>query len=220
MECGVLKDFLNNIAAEIVGSGLVLVLLTWAYARLGRAYRRTRSEARDLWWLPGWNSWRLVIRNMEGQGSLYDLRYRAWFRSVEPPRPGCSTSSFVDLPLVAEERIVLPPGQDLPILCFRFEKQKTGLAFIHTDKLGASLSTIKIDGRPAELIAEYTFRIRGPMQVPFTITRTLFIPSTIDHQTRGSVNIFELLLKGQSKGEHHTALPLTSEEEIGVPFPS
>lgn len=213
-------DFFNNIAAELVGSALFVVLLLLVFRRSARDYRRNRAEARDLWWLPAWNVWRFVIRNIESDSSLYDSRYRAWLRRVEPARVGSSVSTFVDSPLGSAERFVLPAGQDLPVLCFRFERRATGMVFVHADKLGVSQLEIDLGQDSAEILAEYMFRIRGPFQVPYTMTRLLTIPRFVEDSAKGRVDLFAVLLDSQAKGEHCIALPLTTDEEIGIPTPS
>lgn len=213
-----MADFLNNLAAELIGSSLFIAMLVYIYTRRAQVYRRVRTEARDLWWLPGWNVWRVVIRNIGGSASLHELRWRAWYRRVQPSKPGCSVSTFVDTELESGERHLLPVDQDIPILCFRFEKRNGVLVFVHTDKVGNVRSETSVD-QTDQILAEYNFTVEDRFKIPYTVTRLLDLPCQLD-SAKGQFDLFEYLFRSQAKPEHSVSLPLTSDEHIGVPVPS
>jgi hypothetical protein len=193
-------------------------MLVYFYTRRARVYRRVRTEAHDLWWLPGWNVWRVVIRNIGGSTSLHELRWRVWYRHVEPPKPGCSVSTFVDTELDTGERHLLLVDQDIPILCFRFEKRNGVLVFVRTDKLGNVRSETNV-GRTDQVLAEYNFTVEDRFKIPYTVTRLLELPRQLD-SAKGSFDLFDYLFKSQVKPEHSVPLLLTSDEHIGIPVPS
>ena len=145
----------------------------------------------DLWWLPAWRCWRFVVRNIEGNTNICAIEHRCWLREILPARPGSSAQSFKDTELSAERRIILPAGEDFPILCFRFEERDGNLGFIHTDKFGVDLTRFEIsDSNKHELKAEYALETTSPMGLPHRVRRLLTIPENATTQ-HGEVNIFK-----------------------------
>jgi hypothetical protein len=122
---------MRDIFISFLGSVAVVLLLYFLYWLSSRSCSRNRAYA-QCWWLPGWNCFRFVIRNMHSKVNLICVRHRAWLRATKPPITGCSVKSFVDTEITSGERILLPNEQDLPVLCFRLENN--GNRLVHTDK--------------------------------------------------------------------------------------
>lgn len=106
---------MKSIFFSFLGSALVVGLLYFCYWVSSQHVSRKKAYAK-CWWLPGWNCFRFVIRNMRGKNNLILIKYRGWLRSIKPSIVGCSTPTFVDTELISGERILLPGAyeKDLP----------------------------------------------------------------------------------------------------------
>jgi hypothetical protein len=124
----------------------------------------------------------------------------------------------MDTELSTGRRVILPAGQDLPILCFRFEERGGKLVFVHTDKFGVDLTRFEIsDSKERELKAEYGLETTSPMGLPHRVRRLLTIPENATTQ-HGEVNIFKRLLSLQGESECSVPYAFTGAEQISVRF--
>jgi len=114
------------------------------------------------------------------RGSLVSIGYRTWLRVVEPKRKGCSVDTFADTELMSGERILLPGGQDLPILCFRIEQASGGWIFVHTGKLGTRIAEYPIIPQTDSIKAEYRMRVKIGFLFKVDVSRLHEIPRFVD----------------------------------------
>lgn len=241
---------MKSIFFSFLGSAVVVGLLYFCYWISSRHVSRKKAYA-ECWWLPGWNCFRFVIRNMRDKNNLTLIKYRSWLRSIKPSIPGCSTPTFVDTELTTGERILLPGayekdlpkkkiervvilikrrvmkwikgeeipldgGQDLPVLCFRFEDNEGNLKFIHTDKLGTPINTYNISSETDSLKIEYYLKLQSWFLFKHEIVRTFEIPHYLPVDGK-KVDVFRYLLKRiQTKGERSVRLVFLTAEDIRV----
>jgi len=85
--------------------------------------------------------------------------------------------TFVDTDLDSGERIYLPTGQDLPIVCFRFEENLGKIKLIHTDKLGNIIKPYDLEGMN-DIMAEYHIEVKHWFVLKHEINRIFFVPLT------------------------------------------
>lgn len=214
--------YLLSILSSFIGSVLVVWTMYKIYARSSRKLSEEKPYA-ECWWLPAWNCFRFVIRNMDSQEPVFSVKYRSWLRTVKPGGPGSSVNSFVDTELTSDERILLPPSQDLPVVCFRIEEKNGNLRFVHTDKLGTPCSTFQLTSEFEGLNVEYYLRVqlrvsRWLRRLIFKheITRAFSIPFEKKSADK-TVNIFrEKLLPIQKGPEHKFKLIFLSAQVVTV----
>lgn len=206
------------ILTSAAGSAALLAAILLYYGQVARSYRRRRRFERDLWWLPAWESWRFVIKNIGGKRPLLQVRYRAWLTRVESSRDGSSVDTFVDYDLEQGERELLTVKQDLPVVCFRVERRGGAFVFVHTNKLGTPLSEHPLEpSAEYHLRAEYSFTTRTFAEFPIQVTRFLNLPRFVNLKTGGCVDLFEYLWRKQQSEETSVPLVFTYGEEISVP---
>lgn len=203
-----------SIIFSLVGSAAVLLLLYFLYWLSSRLCLHEKAYA-ECWWLPGWNCFRFVIRNMHSENDLSSVRYRAWLRSIKPATKNCSVNTFIDSDIVSGERILLPRGQDLPILCFRFKKQGNMLQLIHTDKLGKPINVHDLSPSVDSLKVEYYLKVRSWFLFKHEVVRAFEIPyyRTVKQK---EVNVFEYLLAKQKENEQRIPIVFKTAEVITV----
>lgn len=213
-------SFLEGVLASLVAAILFALLIYFAYVISSSRLRRDRLFARDLWWLPRWNTWRFVVRNIQGKGNLCQIEYRSWLREILPAARGSSVKSFRDTELVPlGKRIILPREQDLPILCFRLEERDDTLVLVHTDKFGDELGRYIMAGPNMwSLKAEYSLETHGSMGLPHRVQRLLTIPEKAPGR-KGTVEVFKRLQLLQGPSECWVPLVFTGAEEISVRLP-
>jgi hypothetical protein len=208
--------FVESVLASLVAAAIFALLVYWVYVRSASQLKRRRLFAKDLWWLPGWNCWRFVVRNMEGKTNLREIEYQCWLREILPANAGSSVKSFRDTELTAGRRILLPGGQDLPVLCFRFAERDGNLLLAHTDKFGVPLGEFELTGGSEwELKAEYFLEIDSSMRIPHRVRRLLTIPEKAGGKD-GEVNCFRRLLGRQGDQECSIPLAFTGAEQIST----
>ena len=203
-----------DILFSFVGSALVLLLLYGLYWFQSKWWASKRAYA-ECWWLPGWNCFRFVIRNMHSSDNITSIEYRSWLRDRLPPKQGCSVPSLVDTELTSEKRILLPSGDDLPVCCFRFEESTGGFKFVHTDKLGQAKRAYVLSGETDSLNIEYCLKIPHWFLFKHEISRIFEIPH-YSHVREREVNVFDYLKHEQQKGEHKIRLVFKTAEVITV----
>ena len=212
--------FIVGVLASFVAAILFGLVVYRMYLRSASLLKRSNLFARDLWWLPAWRCWRFVVRNIGGNTSLWEIQYRCWLREIVPAQLSSSVASFRDAELSIGQRIILPVGQDLPVLCFRFEERGDDLFMIHTDKFGGALGEFKITGPSKwEIKAEYSFQTisqtAGIVGFPHRVYRLLTIPENAKSQ-HGEVDVFRQLLSHQGQSECSVPLAFTGAEQISV----
>lgn len=114
------------------------------------------------------------------------------------------------------EEIPLGGGQDLPVLCFRFEDHGRDLKFIYTDKLGVPINTYNISSETDSLKIEYYLKLQSWFLFKHEIVRTFEIPHylTIDGK---KIDVFRYLLKKvQIKDEQPVRLVFLTAGDITV----
>lgn len=209
-------NFLENVLASLVAAAIVALLVYRVYVRSASHLKRHRLFAKDLWWLPGWNCWRFVVRNMEGKANLREIEYQCWLREIVPAKAGSSVKSFRDTELTAGRRILLPGGQDLPVLCFRFAERDGNLLLAHTDKFGVLLGEFELTGGSKwELKVEYFLETDSSMHLPHRVRRVLTIPEMAGGKD-GEVNCFRRLLGRQNDQECTVPLVFTAAEQVST----
>lgn len=205
--CGFLFSVLSSLTA--IG---VLYALYWASA----AYARRHVATAECWWLPGANTFRFVIRNIPRKGNLFNLRYRAWLRRDIPATDDISVGTFVDDDLLDGERLLLPGGQDLPIVCFRLEAASHGFKFVRTDKMGTAQDTRAIDDDTVRLMVEFSARARTWFLFKHDVSRLYVVPQfrEVEGQRR---NVFrDDLLPMQRSDEGQMKSVMQYAEEVTV----
>jgi hypothetical protein len=166
-------------------------------------YARKHVAKAECWWLPGANTFRFVIRNIPRTGNLFSIRYRAWLRTDVPSAEDISVGTLLETELSEGERLLLPGGQDLPMICFRLQDLGSSLKLLVTDKMGNPLSTQPVDDATTVLMAEFSarartlllfkhdihrlyairrFRKRGESQ--FDVFREYFLPVQASHERK------------------------------------
>lgn len=213
-----------NILFSFVGSALVVLLLYFFYWLSSYRCSRNRAYA-ECWWLPGWNCYRFVIRNRYSKDNLLSIKYRAWLRVIQPAKEGCSVRTLMDTELVSDERTLLPAGQDLTVLCFRFEKLGYTLKFIQTDKFGKPTKVMDMmmdisHKRNIESInVEYYLKLKSWFLFKHEIARAFVIPHilTREEEHNGSIvdvdkDIFTHLFIKQQEGEQRIQLVFQTSE--------
>ena len=205
-----------SILFSFLGSAVVVVLLYFLYWLSSRRCSRERAYA-ECWWLPGWNCFRFVIRNMHSEDDLSSVKYRAWLRSIESATQNCSVNTFVDNDIVSGERILLPRGQDLPILCFRFEQHGNMMKLIHTNKLGKPINVYDLGPSVDSLKVEYYLKLRSWFLFKHEIVRIFEIPHYLTTVEGKEEDIFDLhFFKKQQQDEHRIQTTFKTAEVITV----
>lgn len=205
---------MTSIIFSFLGSAAVVLLLYLSYWLSSRHCSREKAYA-ECWWLPGWNCFRFVIRNMHSEDDLSSIKYRAWLRSIKPATKNCSVRTFMDNDIVLGERILLPRGQDLPILCFRFEEQENKVKLIHTDKLGKPINVYDLSPSVDSLKVEYYLKLRSWFLFKHEVIRIFEIPHYLTVEQK-EVNVFEHLLTRQQKNEQRILMVFKTAEVVTV----
>lgn len=166
---------IRDILLSAIGSTFVLAVLYHLYWISFRHCSAKRAYA-QCWWLPDWNCFRFVIRNMHSEENLMSIKYRAWLRSIQPARLGSSVKTFEDKEIASGERILLYGRQDLPVLCFRFEHHGNDIKFVRTDKFGTLIGLYDIKSEEGSLMIEYYLKIQSWFLFKHEIARVFEIP--------------------------------------------
>jgi hypothetical protein len=150
---------------------------------------------------------------MHGDHPLTDITYRAWLREVRPSRPGSSVNTFVDTELKGGHRILLPTGNDYPVLCFRFERCGEKLRFVHTDKMGQPIHSHEVTEEFEKVVVEYSVKVQTWGLLKHEIRRILVIPSLAEDEG----DVLQYLSSMQKEGrERLVPLMFSEAEEIRV----
>jgi hypothetical protein len=175
---------LLNILWSFLGSSLVIGALL-LYAKLApRLHNLSTIGQVETWFVIGSTWWtnRLVLRNIPGESSLFEVRWHVWLREVIPPSPpGVSPATNLDTDLSTGERLMLPGrgphggGEDQTLLSFRIEPSMDGHKLVITDKLGNSNTSY--DATKFECIhVQCQFQIRHRPLVKHLVTRWYVVP--------------------------------------------
>jgi hypothetical protein len=204
-----------NLLLGVLASALVVAALYFGYWFSYKHYSEQRAYA-ECWWLSRWNCYRLVIRNMHDKGNLTAVQYRSWIRRIVPAEPGSSVNTLVDNELSCGERIILPSGQDLPVLCFRFEQRHGTLVFVQTDKQGSSIQEFELEDDVEAIIAEYTVKIHSWFLFKHEIVRMFDIPHTLDIDGEQTDLFKDFLLLRQQEEEFRVKTVFQTAQEVAV----
>jgi len=119
-----------------------------------------REGRPEIWYIPAYKHFRLVMRNITGTKTLSDIKYRAIVRQVIPPTPGCSVKTWLDQVLSEREDFFVFSGSDQLLLCFRLEHTDGGFVLVHTDKLGEQVTRLPFP-QTSLLIADYSANLEN-----------------------------------------------------------
>jgi len=120
-----------------------------------------REGAPQLWFLPRYQCFRLVIRNIPGKRTLSELKTRAVLRAIVPATEGATVASFMDEVLPTGEDFFLFPGNDHTLISFRLERTSSNsIDFILADKLGVEKKRFSLNTFQ-RLICDYTANIEN-----------------------------------------------------------
>lgn len=161
---------------SFIASLAVVIFIYWGVRQVSSWWLRKRAigEA-ECWFLPRWNCFRLVIRNIPGHHTLHFIKWRIWLRQVTLRQAGCSVDTYVDTDIGLGERIFLPMGQDLPMTCFRFQESKGDIRLIVTDKLGTPLNAYELNNVDS-IMAEYHVTVRHWFVFRHDVNRIVLMP--------------------------------------------
>lgn len=204
-----------NFLLNIIASALVIAAVYFCYWFSYKHYSAKRAYA-ECWWLSRWNCFRLVIRNMHDKGSLTSIHFRAWIRKLVPSVPGSSVNTFIDQELTNGERIILPSGQDLPVLCFRFENHNGNLIFVQTDKQGKMIQKYEMDNQVVAIVVEYSVKIRSWFLFKHEIVQMYDIPHKLDFDGKRRDLFREYILPFQDKKEGKLKIVFRTAQEVAV----
>ena len=166
----ILFNFLLNVA----GSLTAVVILYTAYVTLVKfSYDIANLE---MWWLPEFKCWRVVIRNIPVRYEITEVRSNSWLRYIVPPSERSSVNSFRDIDLAHTERILIAQNSDLPVTCFRLGESSNGLDFVLTDKFGSELASHRLSPDFEQLSIQYSAKVQRWGLVKFEIYRSFVLP--------------------------------------------
>ena len=152
-------------------SSLTAIAVIYLLYIMSATYARWRVANAECWWLPGANTFRLVVRNITRRTNLSGIRHRAWLRRVVPASDTMSVKTFVDTELIHGERLLLPGREDHPVICFRLVIVEQNLKFVVTDKMGRPEESWPIDDEGISLMIEFSVRARTWFLFKHEITR-------------------------------------------------
>ncbi len=153
---------------------------------------------------------------MHNKGSLTSIHFRTWIREIVPSGPGSSVNTFIDQELTNGERIILPSGQDLPALCFRFENHNGNLIFVQTDKQGKMIREYEINEQVEAIVGEYSVKIRSWFLFKHKIVRMYDIPHRFDLDGKRRDLFREYVLPFQDKKEGKLKTVFQTAQEVAV----
>ena len=138
----------------------------------------SRREGRpEIWYIPSYQHFRLVIRNIPGNKTLSDIKYRAIIRDVVLPNDECSVTTWPDRTIVEREDFFLFPESDQLLLCFRLEHGDTALNLVHTDKLGKTISRL-IFPQTSLLLVDYSANLENLFNFDVRLAKRVEIPAS------------------------------------------
>ncbi len=207
-----LCDFLLSVLGSLCAIGVLYLLY------LASAWYAARAIATaECWWLPGAKTYRFVIRNIPRKSNLFGIRYRVWLRRILPPSEEISVETFLDSPLSDGERLLLPGGQDLPIVCFRLESSSTGLRLLVTDKMGIPTGKEEQIGEDVNrLMVEFSARARAWGLFKHEVVRIYAVPQYRDIEGKRCNMFRDYLLPIQYSHERKMKSVLEEAFEVTV----
>lgn len=169
-------EILPSFIVSFFASLGVAFVIYWGFQWLSSHFLRKRKVGdSECWLLSRWNCFRLVVRNIPGNHALLSTKWRAWLSAIIPAQPGCSVKTFVDTDLNSGERIYLPAGVDLPLICFRFDENHGKIKLIMMDKLGNPISSYDLNGTDS-IRVEYHVAVKHWFVFKHDVNRIIFIP--------------------------------------------
>lgn len=202
--------FLLSVLSSLTAIGVLYALYV-----VSGVYAKRSVGTGECWWLPGANTFRFVIRNIPRKGNLVGLRYRAWLRRELPASDGISVGTFVDHDLTEDERLLLPGGQDLPVVCFRLEEADSTLTFVRTDKMGAAEDTHVVDGETFKLMVEFSVRARTWLLFKHEVSRLYEVPHFLEVED-GSFDVFRKYLLPMQASHERQMVAIEYAAEVTV----
>lgn len=115
----------------------------------------------ELWYLPQFKVFRLVIRNIPGNRALFDIKTRGLARKVVPRSQDISVATYMDELLVEQDDLFLFPGTDQVILSFRLDAdEEQRIWIVASDKLGQERKRIAL-AQLDVLICDYSATVQN-----------------------------------------------------------
>jgi hypothetical protein len=200
-------SFFLNVAGSIAS----LVLLYGLYIWCSFKFSSNKASA-EVWWLPAWNCFRFVIRNIPYGYEVTDIRSTAWLRDLIPSRDGSSVNSFKDTELTHDGRLMLATNQDYPLLCFRLRRVNDSYHFVLTDKFGTEIKSCELSEEFKQLVVQYSAKLQTWKLFKYECSRTYVIP----YRDPARGEIFSKLFAMQQGPEARVPVMFLSTEVIRV----
>ena len=138
----------------------------------------SKREGRpEIWYLPAYKHFRLVVRNITGKKTLSDIKYRVIIRSVVPPHDGCSVETWLDQVITERNDFFLFPESDQLMLCFRVEYDNSGLILVHTDKLNKTVARLPFS-QTSLIVADYSANLENLLNFDVRLAKRVKIPAS------------------------------------------
>jgi hypothetical protein len=125
--------------------------------------------------------------------------------------------TYLDTPLSDGERLLLPGGQDLPVLCFRLQPSGDALRLVVTDKMGVPVGREEEIGEDVEcLMVEFSVRARTCGLFKHEVTRLYAVPQYQEAEGQRD-NVFKkYLMPIQSSHERQMKSVVQFTNEVTV----
>ena len=197
-------------------SSLLAAFAIWAI------YIAVLQSARDVaslecWWNPDFQTWRIVIRNINSDFTLLDTTYRAWYRLYHRAANNATVITYDDHLLSDGNRVVLPRSQDLPLLCFRLAESAGALVMIVTDKLGVQSARIELRSEQNQaILCEYSTHVVVWRLFKISISRLFMLPDHVELEEGHPKDVFRSLLARQQQIEHKVPLVFQHTHELTI----
>ena len=134
-----MADFLIELRAQMIALATFFAFPIVQYAWL-KILAKNKGQP-EIWFLPDHHCCRLVMRNLPHRKVLYDIRYRALLRKVEPATSGSTVESYRDELLLDRDELFLFGEDDQVLVSFRIDgTSENDLSFVLTDKFGTQES--------------------------------------------------------------------------------
>jgi len=164
-----MSEFWNEVRTQLVAliSFFAFPIIQYAWLKF-RARKRGRAE---IWFLPAYRCCRLVLRNLPHRKVLYDIRYRAFLRKIEPPSAGASVESYGDKEILGRDEMFLFGEDDQVLVSFRVEGEDAkSLDLVVTDKFGTEQARYPLKSFDL-LIADYAATMKNMFNFDIRIAK-------------------------------------------------
>jgi hypothetical protein len=121
-----------------------------------------KNEGRpEIYYIPKYKSFRLVIRNLPRRVTLFDIKARVILRKTVLRSRGISVDTYDDIVLISQADFFLFPGNDQVLISFRLERRKDRkLVIIVVDKFGREKSSHVVTDNQ-RLVCDYIANVQN-----------------------------------------------------------